>query len=150
MKKVLPYNYDALIESECWTYHRCAIIQAYPNLMSWFTDHLNCLTMNNKYECDFGDYGKRYNVINYYDSVLTTTEINIEEHDENDMLKFIKHCIDMDKYIIIDIDCTQVYDSITEPFVGELLIYGYSDEKNCLYTPSILMNGTIEEKICFN
>ena len=60
MKKILPLNYNPFIKSECWTFFRVSIIQAYPNVLNWFTEHFDNLTMNNEYECDFGEFGKRY------------------------------------------------------------------------------------------
>jgi len=105
--------------------------------------------MNNKHECDFGEYGKRYNPVTYYDSILNTEELSVQEYDADNMIEFIKNSIDSDKYIVIDIDSSKVYDAISERFIAEFLFYGYDDTEECFYTPSILSGTWKEEKVSF-
>ena len=147
MKKILPLNYNPFIKSECWTFFRVSIIQAYPNVLNWFTEHFDNLTMNNEYECDFGEFGKRYNVMKYYDSILQTNEHTISDLDEDKLIKFIINNIDNNKYIIIEIDSQKVYKNFEDSYIAEFLIYGYDDEKNVFYTPSIYTGSWREEEI---
>ena len=136
MNVKLPINLLPEIRYECWTYQRMAIIRAYPEFDDWFVHHLNNLYVTSEYDCDFGWFGKKYNLVSHYEDILDIEERLYKDYDETSIIPEICRRIDAHTYTIIDIDSSKIYEHFQETFVVQFLIYGYDDEKRVFYTPS--------------
>lgn len=100
----LPINLSPEIRYECWTYQRMAIIRAYPEFDDWFVHHLNNLCITSEYDCDFGWFGKKYNLVTHYEDILDIEERLYKDYDETSILPEICRRIDAHTYTIIDIE----------------------------------------------
>lgn len=136
MSKKLQICLQPEIRYECWTYQRMAIIRAYPEFNNWFVHHLNNLYITSEYDCDFGWFGKKYNIVGHYEDILEIDERLYRDYDETSIISEICRRIDAHTYTIIDIDSSKIYKHFQETFVVQFLIYGYDDEKRVFYTPS--------------
>lgn len=136
MNKKLPINLLPEIRYECWTYQRMAIIRAYPEFDAWFVHHLNSLYITSEYDCDFGRFGEKYNIVGDYEDILDIEERLYKDYSELNIIREICNRIDEQTYTIIDVDHSKWQDNIKDVFVAQLLIYGYDDEKQVFYAPS--------------
>lgn len=64
---VLPIRIDASIQTECWSYYRAAIIEAYPALSEWFIQHYNHLFADKDFNLFYGENGSKYNQFSCYE-----------------------------------------------------------------------------------
>ena len=133
MKNILPINLNPKITSECWTYLRSAIIDAYPHLINWYVNHLDILYINDNFDVNYGEYGDKYQVLQHYESVLNSYTRNILDLTYDNIIDFIIEQINNDKYIMIDCDLSK---SININ-IGQILIYGYDMEEQIFYIAGI-------------
>ena len=82
------------IRYECWIYLRMAIIRAYPGFDDWFVHHLNNLCITSEYDCDFGWFGKKYNLVSHYEDILDIEERLYKDYDETSIIPEICRRID--------------------------------------------------------
>ena len=146
MNVKLPINLLPEIRYECWTYQRMSIIRAYPEFDAWFVHHLNSLCVTSEYDCDFGWFGKKYNIVSHYEDILEIEEKLYKDYDQLNIIPEICRRIDEHIYTIIDVDHSKWQNGLEETFVAQLLIYGYDDEERVFYTPSPI-GGWHEETV---
>ena len=96
MIRYLPLELNAIIQSECWTYYKIAILQKQPYFDFWLSTHMNSY-INNKFESEYGELGRKYD-LNYYSNVFDIEEIDIKSMNESNIVDFLIHCIDLKKY----------------------------------------------------
>lgn len=137
MRVKLPINYDPIIKYECWTFFRTSIISAYPELEDWFVNHLNDICITSQYDCDFGTNGRKYNIVSHYEQALEFVELTFSSFNEKNIIEKLSGYLNDGLYVIIDIDSSKIYTDIEESFVAQFLIYGYDDEKQVFFSPSI-------------
>ena len=123
-----------------------AIIRAYPEFDDWFVHHLNNLYITSEYNCDFGWFGKKYNIVGHYEDILDIEEKLYRDYNETSIIPEICKRINQHTYTIIDIDSSKVYKNFQKMFVAQFLIYGYDGEKRVFYVPSS-NGGWHEEEI---
>ncbi len=119
----LPICTTPLICSECWTYYKLAIIQAYEYGEEWVALNMNCF-----YEANgnlfFGKDGKIYPV-DHFISAIESKCFDCQDIDEEHIIDFIISEIDKGHYILTYANFRYLGDSPNkEPWYHELLIHG--------------------------
>ncbi|MCI9414738.1 MAG: hypothetical protein HFJ79_06160 [Clostridiales bacterium] len=135
---VLPIRIDASIQTECWSYYRAAIIEAYPALSEWFIQHYNHLFADKDFNLFYGENGSKYNQFSCYEEVLHTEGFPHELIRSEDIISFIKAKIDENTYVLFECDF-RVLINREQSYTHEILIYGYDEDKQVFFTP-ILSN----------
>lgn len=134
MKKELPLCLENSIPTECWSFYRFAIIEAYPHLLPWTVQHYQHIFSNYGWELFHGKNGEKYNQLSYYDDVLTTIGLSHADVPSFMLNSFIKKNIDKGIYPLIECDYSML--SNTDPgYAHEVLVYGYDDESQTFMCP---------------
>lgn len=74
-EKILNISNDLLINSECWTYYKFAIIQTSDYFETWLTNHMD-LYIDQNANAIFGNDGMMY-PLSYYSDILNIGEKHI-------------------------------------------------------------------------
>lgn len=109
MKKELPLCLENSIPTECWSFYRFAIIEAYPHLLPWTVQHYQHIFSNYGWELFHGKNGEKYNQLSYYDDVLTTIGLSHADVPSFMLNSFIKKNIDKGIYPLIECDYSWYY-----------------------------------------
>lgn len=146
MKRILPICIENSLPTECWSYYRFAIIEAYPHLIPWTVQHYQHIFSS--YGCGWevfhGQNGAKYDQLTYYSDALITEGMYHREVSSGDLIPFVREKIDQGIYPLIECDYSLLMGR--EPgYVHEVLIYGYDDENQVLFCP-LLKNGKWKEK----
>ena len=144
--KKLPICIENSLPTECWSYYRFAVIEAYPHLIPWTVQHYQHIFSS--YECGWevfhGQNGAKYDQLTYYSDALITEGMYHGEIPSDALIPFIREKIDRGMYPLIECDYSLLMGR--EPgFIHEVLIYGYDDEKQVLFCP-LLKNGKWREE----
>ncbi len=134
MKKVLPISFYKPIETECWTRFRTSIISAYPELSYWFINHLNSLYINNHFEVNYGEYEGKYQTHAHYEAVLNTYNRNLKNLTCENIVEYLIEQINNEKYILIELDTSKLYEYIKETYFAETIIYGYDTNNETFFS----------------
>ena len=132
----LPIHIDASIQTECWSFYRSAVIEAYPALSEWYTQHYNHLFADKDFNLFYGENGCKYNQLSYYEEVLHTEGFPHELIRSEDIIPFIKAKIDENTYVLFECDF-RVLINREQNYTHEILIYGYDDDKQVFFAPII-------------
>lgn len=129
MKK-LPVKIDAYVVTECWTYYKLAILQAYENGRRWLASHMEIFMRD--LASNFGVNEELF-LPDYFGNILTYEEINMWQTEPDSIVEVIIDAIDQGHYIIMDLS------------IHETLFYGYDKEKQVFYVPWLNTSGRFVE-----
>lgn len=139
MKKILPIKIDNYFITECWSYFRFAIIDAYPELTSWKFQNYNNIFSDNKGDIFYGRKDEIYDQFRCYNEVLLSKGYSNNSILEDDIINFLKEQINNDSYVLLECNYSRLFNE--EDFtIHEILLYGYDDEKKVFYSPIIQNN----------
>lgn len=144
MKKLLPINISNNFYTECWTYFRFSIIEAYEQLKHWKYFNINYLYTDNIGNLFLGKSGEIYSPIYSYTEILNITGYLHSDISSNDFYHFyfyIKNLIKESITIKNNVSYTNGYFTYYEKliFAGECIIAGSDSyyEKDYNYTTNI-------------
>lgn len=137
MKKLLPINISNNFYTECWTYFRFSIIEAYEQLKHWKYFNINYLYTDNMGNLFWGKSGEIYSPIYSYTEILNITGYLHSDISSNELVKFIKMQIDNGQYILLECNYPLLFEFDEDVYIHEVLIYGYDDEQSIFYIPDL-------------
>ncbi|MCI9414474.1 MAG: hypothetical protein HFJ79_04740 [Clostridiales bacterium] len=134
MKQILPICIENSLPTECWSYYRFAIIEAYPHLIPWMVQHYQHIFSGYGWEVFHGQNGAKYDQLTYYSDALITHGMYHEEVSSSDLIPFIREKINQGLYPLIECDYSLLLGK--EPgHTHEVLVYGYDDENQFIFFP---------------
>lgn len=137
--KVLRIADNPLINTECWTYYRFAILQTSPYFRQWLLGHMN-LYMYDNCKALFGEAGDIY-PLTYYSSILKIEECSIFNQKPALIIDIIKYFLDSEKYVILYVNQNRILNPSEESvWLHEILIHGYDNNSKAFWV-SVLRNG---------
>lgn len=136
--KELPISLKNSITTECWTYYRFAIIDAYEEFRTWKSQNFNKLYSDQNGNLFFGAYNQQYNPYRAYNDVLTTKGYFFHDICHTKIVDFIREKINYNVYTLLECDYSYLILK-DEGYIHEILIFGYDDEKKVFIT-TILYN----------
>lgn len=141
--KRLPMKLDADIITDCWSFARFAIINAYPHLESWIVNHYTQIYADEAdYQCFYGIKGFIYNQLEYYDAIVKTTKKAMSElKTDEEVIDYIISTLSSGKYILLACDYKTLFGS-KNTHIHDALIYGYDLDKRVFYIPVLMNNST--------
>lgn len=143
LKKILNITENVLINSECWTYYKFAIMQTVPNFYQWLSCHMKIFHDQNG-NSDFGENGCIY-PLSYFSDILNIHDGNILSISKKRIVSYLIEQIDKGIYIIIDLNYQRIINTNDNTFsLHETLIYGYDSETKEFITP-LLSDGVFKE-----
>lgn len=134
MEKYLPLKINCSITTECWSFYRFAIIEAYPNLTNWTIQHYNHLFADEHLELFYGANGQKYDQYNCYSPVLNIKGLFREEILPEQLVPFIKRQIDKGIYVLVECEYGYLRDKLPG-YIHEILVCGYDDDRQAFQSP---------------
>jgi len=145
MIKTLPIKIDAIVQSECWTYYKLAIIEAYKNGRDWIASHMP-LYVDGKGSAWFGNSDNAILGMRYFSDILLFEKMSFWEINVNEIIDSIINLIDSNKYALIYLFTPPDYKK-----EHDYLIYGYDKDNKKFFTSNIKNGGRfIKCSISFN
>lgn len=132
--KKLPFEIEAIIKTECWTYFKWGIIQSSKLGESWIASNFR-IYIDNEYKVYFGDASVKLYMHDFRD-ILDFEEVDYWSVSSEEIVDIIKHNILDNKYMIVYL----IYNNSLHDF----LFYGFDDEKQQFIIPNVV-NGRFEE-----
>lgn len=102
MKKILNISNDTLVNSECWTYYKFAIMQNSKSFDVWLTNHMELYIEQNG-NAVFGYDGMMY-PLSYYGDILNIREKHILDISAEQIVSFLIEQIDNGNYVVLDLN----------------------------------------------
>lgn len=128
---------NTLIESECWTYYKFAIMQTSDELPIWLTNHFSVFVTIDGTAL-FGEKGHFYPV-SYYSELLDIIDGEILLVPSDHIVEYLKEKIHQGYYVILDLNYNKLKNENNSFWLHETLIYGYTCDG--FYT-TLLKNGS--------
>ena len=145
MNKKLPLKINASVHTECWTYFKLSIIEAYKQGKNWLYSHMP-LYVDGKGCAMFGSTENKVLGMKYFSDILTFEKVDYWAINPNEIVDTIINCLDEEKYVILYI--------FTPPkfkWPHEYLLFGYDKERQLFLTSLTSNNGMFrEETISFD
>lgn len=143
-RKILKIEKNPIINSECWTYYKLAVIETSENFNEWLLCHLR-LYINQAGVAVFGDSGIMY-PITYFEDILDITSVDVFSIKDDEIVDFIIEQINNNRYVILDLNYDRLFynESTTSFWLHETLIYGYDSQVKKFITP-VMTNSDFEE-----
>ena len=134
----LPFNLNAEIQTECWTFYKVAIISAYPQLKPWLLQHCNNLFLTGNFQLTYGENCRIYDQYRYFEQVLTVKEADYTLLDTKERaICYISDMLNRQDYILLECDFTGIDIEGNWDSVRECLIYGIDTQKQTVYVPHL-------------
>ena len=143
MEKILEISKDVIINSECWTYYKFAVMQTSTFFDVWLTNHME-LYIDQNGNAIFGNDGMMY-PLSYYGDLLNIKEENLLDIPAEQVVGFLIKQINSGNYVILDLNYKRILFPDTDEFhLHETLVYGYDLENKEFIVP-IIKNGAFRE-----
>lgn len=144
----LPFNFNAGIQTECWTFYKVAILSAYPQFIPWLNQHCNNLFLTGNFQLAYGENCRLYDQYRYFEQVLCVEEADCTLLDtEEDALWYIKDKLSHQEYILLECDFTGTDIEGDWQLVRECLIYGMDTQNQTVYVPYLQKGRWISSAI---
>lgn len=143
-RKILKIEKNPVVNSECWTYYKLAVIETSENFNEWLLCHLS-LYINQAGIAVFGENGIMY-PITYFEDILDITDVDIFSVKDDEIVDFIIKQINNNRYVILDLNYDRLFykENTTSFWLHETLIYGYDSQTKKFITP-VMTNSNFEE-----
>ena len=142
-EKILSISNDTLVDSECWTYYKFAIMQNSKFFDVWLTNHMELYIEQNG-NAVFGYEGMMY-PLSYYGDILNIREKYILDISAEQIVSFLIEQIDNGNYVVLDLNYKRILFPETDEFqLQETLVYGYDLENREFLVP-LMKKGVFEE-----
>lgn len=135
-KECLDICDKPLIESECWSYYKFAMMQTLDEIPLWLTNHFSVFVTNDGTAL-FGENGKVY-PLTYYSDLLDIIDGEILSVHSRSIVDYLKQKIHQGYYVVLDVNYNKLKND-NGFWLHETLIYGYTSTG--FYT-TILKNGS--------
>ena len=130
----LPFDYNAAVVTECWTFYRLAIIQTTPFGREWLASHLRVF-MQRRFRVYFGENFQIY-YHQYYHDILRYEGIDIRTLPPESLVDLLKRHVRQGRYTLVECDFDQLNGQPSgKPVFHEILVYGFDDERQVFFTP---------------
>ncbi|MBI5984372.1 hypothetical protein H8J65_14520, partial [Clostridium perfringens] len=150
MNKKLPIKIDNIAVSECWSFLRLAIIEAYSELNYWKYENFTNIFSYSNGDIYYGKNGQLFDQFKVYEEVLETLGFTYNQINENEICDFIIKNINKNSYPIIELDFSKFINNCDEVYVHEIMFFGYDLEKELFYIPLLSGSNWIIQEISFN
>lgn len=127
MSKMLPFKHP-IITSWPWTAATFSILENYSNSLDWLYNNyvqIFCEHYDSFISIHYLPHTDVFSLCPFFHSSLIPR--NFLTKFKIDIIDFIKFCIDSNYYVYCFVDESFINDFMTDKFLHELLIYGYTD-----------------------
>lgn len=141
----LPIKINAMVHTECWTYYKLAIMEAFPSGKAWISSHMSAF-VDSFGKLWFGDSDNPILGMRYFSDILTFKKRDFEGTSSSAIVQKMIKLINDNEYVILYILAPPEYKKPHEFF-----LYGYDMQKKFFYTTILGKSGHFEEQmITFN